>query len=155
MKVLFEDDILEAHNLISEKSNTVIIEHEKSPCRHGRSQFGHWYMQAVPGTHPQLLPVRHCLLRVALSVTVFVVVNKSFLLLVYTLTAVTVLGDVIFGAETSRVCVGCSHGATGGLIVQYVYISRNTGACSIFCILPCALDATNGSGFFMSHTQLL
>lgn len=135
-----------------------MVEHEESPCPHGRSQFCHWYMQAVPGSHPQLLPVRQRVLGTALGVAVFVVVDTSLLLLAHTPAAVAVnqdLGNVIFGAETSQVCHGRSHGAAGGLIVHDVHISRNRGAYSIFRVLPWALNATNGTGFFMSHTQPL
>lgn len=109
-------------------------------------------MQAVPGAHPQLLPVWHRVLGVPLRATVFVVVHARLVLLVHTPAAVAVnqdLGDVIFGAETSQVC------SPGGLIVHDVHVGRNTRACSIFAVLPRALDATNGCGFLVGHTQLL
>lgn len=123
-----------------------------------RSQFCHWYMQAVPGSHPQLLPVRCWGLSVALGVPVFVVVNTSLLLLIHAPAAVAVnrdLGNVIFGAETCQVCDGPSHGAAGGLLDRDVHISRNTHAYSVFRVLPWALNATDGGRFFMRHTQLL
>lgn len=93
----------------------------------------------------------------ALGMTVFVVVNTSLLLLVRAPAAVTVnrdLGNVIFGAEAFQVCDGRSPGAAG-LIVHDVHISRKTHADSVFGVLPCALDATDGGRFFVGHAQLL
>lgn len=74
-------------------------------------------------------------------------------------TAVSVnqgLGNIGFGPKASKICDGGSQGATGGPSVEVdVHVGGNTCTCSIFCVVSCALNANNGRGFFMSHTQLV
>lgn len=131
----------------------------------GQLEFCHWYVQAVPRAHPQLVLLGHRVLAVGLQglPTVPVVVHARFPLLAHTHAAAVFslhrhLGDTVFGAEASDVRgpqgAGGGGGAAAGVEVD-VGGGGEAWARPKLRLLRTPFDADDGGGLFVCHAQFV